>query len=124
MRVILHGEEDLEFRDFGTPSLDIQPEDPEAHYSAMQMFATSLALCTYSILASYGEQIDVPEENMVIRVRWGYAGDPMRIAGIDMDIQWPELPESRLKAAQRAASHCTIHNTLAHPPSVDTRVNT
>lgn len=124
MRVILHTEEDLEFRDFGTPSLEIQPEDPGAHYSALQMFATSLALCTYSILASYAEQIDIPDENLVIRMRWIYAEDPMRVSDIDMDIEWPELPSSRLEAARRAAAHCTIHNTLAHPPRVETRVTT
>jgi uncharacterized OsmC-like protein len=123
MNVILHGDEDLEFRDFNEPGLQIKSEKPDYEYSALQMFATSLAICTYSILASYGEQVGVGADEVHMSVKWKYAKDSSRITDIDMDIHWPGLPESRLKAAQRAASLCTLHQTLERPPEIATRVS-
>ncbi len=122
MKVILHAKEDLEFRDFASPGLDIEPADPQAHFSALQMFATSLALCTYSVLAAYGEHIAVDAAGLRMRLRWSYAEDPYRIGDIAMDIHWPNVPKSRVKAAERAAAQCTLHNTLLHPPAVHTRI--
>jgi uncharacterized OsmC-like protein len=122
MKVIMHDEENLEFRQFHHPGLEVEPEKPQLQYSALQMFATSLAICTYSILTSYAEQINASMENLSMSVKWKYSKDPVRVEHVDMDIHWPELPESRLKAAQRAASYCPLHQTLAHPPEVVTHV--
>lgn len=46
----------------------------------------------------------------------------LRIEHIDMDIQWLGLPKDRVKAAQRAAAHCMLRNTLEQPPEVSTQV--
>lgn len=123
MKVIMHDEENLEFRQFTTPDLEIESEDPHFHYSALQMFATSLAICTYSILTSYAEQVDTSTDNLFMYIKWQYSQDPFRIKHIDMDIHWPDLPESRLTAAQRVASLCTLHSTLEMPPEVITKVS-
>ncbi len=122
MKVLMHSEEDLTLSEVSAPDFEIVSEDPTAHYSAMQMFGTSMALCTWSVLASYGEQVDVDTADLTVRIRWDYVDQPFRIGKIDMDIDWPGLPASRLDAAQRAAAMCTLHNTLHFPPTVDTRV--
>lgn len=122
MNVIMHHSEDLELKQFDEPGLNIEQLDPEAHYSAMQMFATAMGLCTYSVLAGYAEQLDTPTEQMSLRMRWDYVEDPYRIGQFDMEIQWPELPSSKQNAAQRVASKCTLHNTLEHPPHLTTQV--
>ena len=122
MNVVLNTSEDLELTDFAQPDIRLVQKNPEAEYSAMQMFATSLGLCTYSVLYGYAENIDADPDDMSIRIRWDYVDNPFRIGHIDMDIRWPGLPESRLKAAQRAASHCTLHHTLEHPPKVVTNL--
>ena len=36
----------------------------------------------------------------------------------------PSLPAGRVGAFLAVASHCTVHNTLANPPSVVVRVDT
>jgi uncharacterized OsmC-like protein len=123
MKIIMHTEEHLEFKEFDQPGFDIEAHDPEAHYSALQMFATSLALCTFSVLVSYGETIDASTDNVSVRVRWSYVEHPFRIGHIDMDIRWPGVPPSRLRAARVAASHCTIHHTLEKPPEMVTEVH-
>ena len=123
MRILLHDDSDLTLSQFDQPGFEVEmDEGVHAHYSALQMFASSLGLCTASVLISYGEHFDASTEELEVRVRWSYAEEPYRVDEIDMDITWPELPESRLEAAERAAEHCTIHNTLHHPPEVETNV--
>ncbi|MEW6611153.1 MAG: OsmC family protein [Pseudomonadota bacterium] len=122
MKIVLHADTELTLQEGKASGLEVVAENPDVHYGAMQMFATALALCTYSVLVSYAEQIGTDTEALAIRVRWRYAAHPARIDRIDMDITWPELPESRLPAARRAAAHCTLHNTLHQPPEVHTRV--
>jgi uncharacterized OsmC-like protein len=122
MKIIMRSEENLEFRQFNEPGLDIEPLAPEFHYSALQMFATSLAMCTYSVLFAYGEQVQTSTQSLTISLDWTYAKAPMRVNNINMNIQWPGLPSSRLTAAQRAASLCTLHQTLENPPHIVTNV--
>jgi uncharacterized OsmC-like protein len=75
------------------------------------------------VLVAYGEQLKVESHDLSIRVKWVVEEKPRRIGRIDMDILWPDLPESRVHAAQRAAAHCAIHNTLHHSPKVETLVH-
>lgn len=123
MKILMHSETDITMSEFDAPAFDIETAPgAEAHYSALQMFATSLGLCTASVLMAYAEQISVATEGLQVRLRWQYAEKPFRVGGMEMDIVWPSLPENRLRAAERAASQCTIHNTLHHPPELVTRV--
>mgnify|MGYP006290585083 CR=1 FL=1 len=124
MRILMHDESDLTLSRFEEPGFEVETEgEVHAHYSALQMFATSLGLCTASVLLTYGERVDAEPDDLTVRVAWTYTEDPYRVDEIEMDIDWPSLPESRLEAARRAAETCTIHNTLHHPPDVETRVN-
>ena len=123
MRIVMHSEFDLTVGDFHSPELEVDvDEHAHVHFSALQMFATSLALCTASVLLGYGEQLGVGTHALRIRVRWEVDEKPRRIRRVEMDIEWPGLPTSRLAAAKRAAAHCTLHNTLQHSTTVETRV--
>lgn len=121
MKVVLKGETDLVLTGFEEPGFEVESEG-HAHFSALEMFHTSLALCTYSVLAAYAEQLEADTVGLEVRVRWEYYEDPYRVGRIEMDVTWPGVPESRIKAAERAARHCTIHNTLHAPPEVLTVV--
>ncbi len=120
MRVLLHGDTDLELVDLGEGHLHVEGEGA---FGGIQMFVTGFALCTASVLQGYAEQVvKVPVDRLSIRVRWTHVEDPNRIGEIAMQITWPELPDDRLEAARRAASTCTIHRTFEHPPTVTTTV--
>lgn len=123
MKIYMHTEEDLEFSEFSEATFELVASSSDQHYSALQMFATSLALCTYSVLAEYGDTIDTDTGELSIRVRWEYEQSPFRVGMIDMAVTWPGVPKSRLEAARRAATHCTLHHTLERPPRVITTVN-
>jgi uncharacterized OsmC-like protein len=101
----------------------IHADDPELHFGSIQMFITSLAQCTFSVLASYGERFGTSADDITIRMQWTYAERPRRrIAAISMQVHWPSLPESRLDAATRAARYCTLHNTLQEGLEAETLV--
>jgi uncharacterized OsmC-like protein len=122
MQIALKGESDILLRSFEEPDFEIEidADDEHVHFSALPMFAASLGLCTASVLGEYARQLEISVEELEVRVRWSYDEDPFRVDSIDMEISWPELPESRRKAAERAAAQCTIHNTLEHPPEIQT----
>lgn len=122
MRIVLHAENDLEITRLLEPEMIVETRDPEAAYSALQMFATSLALCSFSMLYAYAATVDADPGDISLRVRWDYATDTNRISDIDLSFQWPGLPESRHAAAARSAALCTLHHTLAHPPHIITRL--
>ncbi len=123
MRVLLHSDADLTLREVDQPGIHVELA-PGAHadYGAVQLLAVSLGLCTASVLMGYGEQLGVSAHQLTVRLRWTLAEKPRRVDALHMDIHWPELPESRLRAAERATAHCTIHNTLHHPPTLRTTV--
>lgn len=124
MKIQMHDESDLTLSEFDEPDFDVAvDEGVHAHYSALQMFATSLGLCTASVIETYGERFDASAEDLAIRVDWSYAEDPYRVDQIEMTIDWPSVPESRREAVRRAAETCTLHNTLHQPPEVDTRIS-
>lgn len=119
----MHSEFDLTVTELHEPGFHVESAPgAHAHFSALQMFATSLGLCTGSVLVGYGAALSVSTEQLSLRIRWTVAASPNRIDSIDMEIDWPGLPESRRAAAERAAGACTIHNTLHHQPTVRTSV--
>ena len=119
---MLHTDTDITLNSFESPEFEVESESPDAHFSALPMFASSLGLCTYAVIAEYAQRFDTSAAEVEIDVSWNYVEDPYRIGEIDMTIRWPSLPESRQQAVERAAEQCTIHNTLEHPPPVETSV--
>jgi uncharacterized OsmC-like protein len=98
--------------------LTIEAQSVEQAYSPFHMFASSLAMCTFSVMHSWATHADLRADDLTIEVRWIFAEDPQRVAAISLTFDWPSLPERRLAAAKRVAEMCTIHATLKHPPRV------
>lgn len=123
MKAELHSDTDMTLRGLDEQGVELAGGNPELHFGAMQMFVSGLAMCTYNVLATYGERFDVGGNGITIRVQWTYDQKPYRIAHIDMNVRWPRLPEKRLDAAMRVAAMCTLHNTLQQSVEVDTMVD-
>lgn len=104
--------------------MTIEAESAEMTYSPFHMLASSLATCTHSVLASWATNARLPADDLAIEVGWTFAEDPHRVGGMEVDIQWPSLPENRLAAAKRVADLCTVKVTLQQPPEVTTEVKT
>lgn len=93
-----------------------------AHLSPFHLLAASLATCTYSVLAAWAHNAELPLEGLAIDVSWEIGGDPYRVTALEMVLDWPSLPSERRSAAQRVAAQCTVHATLEHGSEVATRV--
>ena len=98
--------------------LTIEAQTAEQAYSPFHMLASSLAMCTFSVMHSWATHADLRADDLTIEVRWTFAEDPQRVGEISFTFDWPSLPERRLAAAKRVAEMCTIHATLKHPPHV------
>jgi uncharacterized OsmC-like protein len=98
--------------------LTIEAPSAEQAYSPFHMLASSLAMCTFSVMHSWATHADLRADDLTIEVRWAFAEDPQRVGEISLTFDWPSLPERRLAAAKRVAEMCTIHATLKLPPRV------
>ncbi len=102
--------------------MTIEAESAETTYSPFHMLASSLATCTFSVLHSWATNAKIPADDLAIEVGWTFAEDPHRVGTMEVDLQWPSLPENRRAAAQRVADLCTVKVTLKNPPEVTTAV--
>jgi uncharacterized OsmC-like protein len=98
--------------------LTIEAQTVEQTYSPFHMLASSLAMCTFSVMHSWATHADLRADDLTIDVRWTFAADPQRVNEMSLAFDWPSLPARRLAAAKRVAEMCTIHATLKHLPRV------
>lgn len=98
--------------------LTIEADSADRQYSPFQMLASSLAVCTFSVLASWATHADIPFDDLAIEVSWTFAEKPHRVDAMRMSFTWKSLPATRLEAAKRAAKLCPVHATLSHGTEV------
>ena len=94
--------------------LTIDADSAERQYSPFHMLGSSLAVCTFSVLASWATHASIPFDDLVIDVSWTFAEKPHRVDAVKLAFTWKSLPPNRLEAAKRAAALCPIHATLSH----------
>jgi uncharacterized OsmC-like protein len=106
--------------------LTIEAESADRQYSPFHMLGSSLAVCTFSVLASWASHANIPFDDLVIDVSWTFADKPHRVDTVTLSFVWKSLPPNRLEAAKRAAALCPIHATLSHagtPVTVEGKVS-
>jgi putative redox protein len=97
-----------------------QPEDAggaNAGPTPVELFVASLASC----VAHYARRALGPNGGSpAVRCHWTMSDTPpWRVSAIDINILVPTgTTRARLDAVRRAISHCTVHNTLLHPPDL------
>jgi uncharacterized OsmC-like protein len=94
--------------------LTIEADSAEEQYSPFHMLGSSLAVCTFSVLASWATHANIAFDDLVIDVSWTFAEKPHRVDAVKLSFRWKSLPRNRLEAAKRAAALCPIHATLTH----------
>lgn len=122
MKLILEGETRVRLEAGGT-GFEIESEGPPI--SPYHLLAGSLASCTMLTLGSWAGQAGIDVERLTIHLSWENAAErPARIQRIEMELHWPELPEERIRVAERAADLCPIHATLGRGTEIVRRVRT
>jgi uncharacterized OsmC-like protein len=117
VKITLLSEESIRLEGAGGP-LTIEAESVEQIYSPFHMLASGLAVCTYSILASWANNAKLNADDLSIEVGWSFAEKPHRVGDIMLTFDWPSLPGERVETAKRVAALCPIHATFHHTPNV------
>lgn len=117
MKIVLTSEDSIRLEPLAGP-LTIEAPEADTQYSPFQMLGSSLAVCTYSVLASWGSHAGIPADDLTVTVSWSFAEKPHRVGEMRMGLQWPSLPLDRAEIARRAALLCPIHATLSHSPVI------
>lgn len=115
--------ESYEFGVRGHRLLVDQPSDAGGDDEAptpTELFVASLATCVAFYAGRYLTRHGLSRDGLGVSVRFRMADDrPARVADIQLSLRLPEgFPEARRPALLAVASHCTVHNTLASPPTV------
>lgn len=85
-----------------------------------ELFVASLASCVAFYAGRYLTRHGLSRDGLGVTVEYEMAPDrPARVAAVRLTVRPPaDLPEHRRSALSAVVSHCTVHNTLIHPPPV------
>jgi uncharacterized OsmC-like protein len=117
MKLTLVSEEAIRY-EAAPGMLTVDADTEERQFSPFHMLGGSLAVCTFSVLASWATHAKIPFDDLVIDVTWTFAEKPHRVGTRTLTFQWKSLPATRLEAAKRAAALCPVHTTLHHATEV------
>ena len=100
-----------------------QPADAGGQDSAptpTELFVASLATCVAYYAGRYLTRHGYSRDGLAVSAGYGMASDrPARVSAINLAVRVPAgLPPERWAALRAVVSHCTVHNSLAVPPSV------
>jgi len=120
MKITLLSDESIRLEP-ATGHLTIEAESADREYSPYQMLASSLAVCTFGVLQSWGSNVGLSADDLVIDVSWSFADNPHRVGAMVLTYEWPSLPVDRRRIAQRVAELCPVHKTLMQTPAMTIR---
>jgi putative redox protein len=100
-----------------------QPADAGGQDSAptpTELFVASLATCVAFYAGRFLTRHGYGRDGLAVSVGYDMASDrPARVGRIRLIVRVPAgLPPRRWAALRAVVSHCTVHNSLAVPPSV------
>jgi uncharacterized OsmC-like protein len=85
-----------------------------------EMFVGSLASCVAFYAGQFLQRHGLDRHGLSVSADFTMAADrPARVAAVRLRIAVPAgVPAERRAALLAVASHCTVHNTVQHPPAV------
>ncbi len=122
MKIDVLGQTELRLSHFDDDGLDIELANEELRYSAIAMFVSSIARCTFAVLDHYAMRMEISTENIVIHLTWSFIENPTCLKQIEMKIYWPEVPDSRLSSVERASHKCILSTTVKECIDIETHV--
>ncbi|MGW7445701.1 OsmC family protein [Kitasatospora sp. NPDC054795] len=104
-----------------------QPIDAGGGDSAptpVELCAAALASCTAHYAGSYLDRHNLSRDGLRVTADYTMAQDrPARIASVSIEVTAPSLPPERAAGLLAVVGHCTVKNTLNHPPEVTVSLN-
>lgn len=87
-----------------------------------ELFVASLAACVGYYAERFLRRNGLSTDGMSVTADYSWAENPHRVGAIDLHVDAPGLTAARRAAFSSVIEHCTVHNTLHHPPEVHMQV--
>ncbi len=85
----------------------------------IELLNASLASCAAFYAVTFLKRRITTFSGLEIRSTWLYLEDPHRVGTIHLSIVLPQrLSEYEKRGLLRIVQHCTVENTLKHPPQI------
>jgi uncharacterized OsmC-like protein len=96
-----------------------QPDAGDEGPTPVELFVAGLAACVASLARLYLLRHGLPVGGLAVTAEHDVQERPSRVSDVRLVVRVPDgVPEERRRALLAVASHCTVHNSLAAPPSV------
>jgi putative redox protein len=92
--------------------------------SPPEFLLVSLGTCAGFYAVQYLKTRSLPAEGLAVRVIAEKATQPVRIGSFRIEVSAPGLEPRHHEGILRAVKLCLVHNTLVHPPSIETVLKT
>ena len=91
----------------------------DAGMSPVELFVGSLTSCVAYFVGRYCKRHQIPHDGVTVEAEWTMAEQPHRVGSVSMRIALPALltPDQRERLL-KVAHGCTVHQSLAVPPTV------
>jgi putative redox protein len=84
-----------------------------------ELFVASLASCVAHYARRYLARHQLPTDGLTVTADYQFGTGPARVSAVQITVTVsPDVPADRREALLAVASHCTVHNSLTHPPTV------
>lgn len=84
-----------------------------------ELFVASLASCVAHYARRYLTRHQLATEGLTVTADYQTGSGPARVTAVQVVVTVsPDVPVHRREALLAVASHCTVHNSLTHPPAV------
>jgi uncharacterized OsmC-like protein len=83
-----------------------------------ELFLASLAACVAFYSERFLRRHKLSTEGLKVSCAYCWAENPHRVGEIDLTVTAPGITAAKREAFTRVIEHCTVHNTLEHPPEV------
>jgi putative redox protein len=89
-----------------------------------EFLLVSLGTCAGFYALQYLKTRSLPTEGLAVRVLAEKAAQPVRLGSFRIEVTVPALDPRHHEGVLRAVKLCLVHNTLLHPPTIETVLNT
>jgi putative redox protein len=100
-----------------------QPADnsgDDAGMSPPEFLLVSLGTCAGFYALQYLRTRSLPLDGLRVRVVAEKSMQPARLGSFRIEVAVPELDAHHREGVLRAVKACLVHNTLLHPPAIET----
>ena len=85
-----------------------------------EFLLVSLGTCAGFYALQYLKTRSLPTEGLAVRVLAEKAAHPVRLDSFRIEVTVPQLDPRHHEGILRAVKLCLVHNTLLHPPTIET----